>query len=144
MILQQAIADGLGEIRREAEARMLDTFTAYSPDGITEDDDGFEVPVYAAAGATPGRIAGPNAGRSDTEARTVTIGGTEHLVVSAGLHIPLSSPVPAMGEYGFGWEYVLTELGPLTDPALLNSRWLVVDSPAKSIATARRLDVVRL
>jgi hypothetical protein len=43
-----------------------------------------------------------------------------------------------------GWEYVLTELGPLTDPSLLNSRWLVVDAPAKSYATARRLDVVRL
>lgn len=123
---------------------MRDTFTAYRPDGVTQDNDDFEIPAYATVGTTPGRISGPSATRGDTDARTVTIGGSERLVVSGGLHIPVSAPIPAMGEYGFGWEYVLTELGPLTDPALLNSRWLVVDSPAKSIATARRLDVVRL
>jgi hypothetical protein len=68
----------------------------------------------------------------------------ERPVVEGGLHIPIDSPVPAVGKYGVGWEYVLTDLGPLTDPSLLNSRWLVVDAPAKSYATARRLDVVRL
>lgn len=123
---------------------MTDTFTAYAKTGTTTDAEGFQVPTYTAQGTTLGRVAGPSTQSRDTNARTVTIGGVERLVVSGGLHIPIAADAPIAGEYGTGWEYVLTELGPLTDPSLLDSRWLVVDAPAKSYATARRLDVVRL
>lgn len=134
------------EGRAAAESRMTDLFEVYSPDpeSTTTDGEGFEVPGYADEQETYGRIAGPSAQSRDTNARTVTIGGMEREVVSGGLHIPISADAPAMGEYRTGWEYVLVEVGPSTDPSLLNSRWLVVDSPAKSQATARRLDVVRL
>lgn len=125
---------------------MTDLFYPYSPDpdAVTTDAEGFSAPGYADETATYGRLAGPSAQSADTNARTVTIGGMEREVVSGGLHIPISADVPAFGEYGVGWEYELVELGPTTDPSLLNSRWLVVDAPAKSQATARRLDVVRL
>jgi hypothetical protein len=124
---------------------MTDTFTVHAPTGTTTTDaDGFEVPGSNVQGMTVGRIAGPSAQSRDTNTRTVTVGGVQRPVVEGGLHIPISAPMPVVGEYGFGWEYVLTDPGPLTDPALLNSRWLVVDAPAKSAATARRLDVVRL
>jgi hypothetical protein len=144
--LAAAIEAELPNLRTEAEATYQDTFTAYRPDATATatDANGFEVPGYATAGTTPGKVAGPSAQSRDTNARTVTIGGSERPVIEGGLHVPVSAPVPATGEYGTGWEYVLTALGPLTDPSLLNSRWLVVDAPAKSYATARRLDVVRL
>lgn len=134
----------LGAGRQAAEARMQDTFTPYLPGGTTTDGDGFEVAGYTAGTPTPGRLAGTSAQTRDTNARTVTVGGVERPVVEGGLHIPVSAAAPAMGEYGFGWEYVLTELGPNTPPALLNSRWLVVDTPLKSDQTALRLDVVRI
>lgn len=134
------------EGRAAAESRMTDLFEVYSPDpdAATTDAEGFTVPGYADELNTYGRLAGPSTQSRDTNARTVTIGGMEREVVSGGLHIPISADVPAFGEYGVGWEYELVALGPTTDPALLNSRWLVVDAPAKSAATARRLDVVRL
>jgi hypothetical protein len=143
--LQSSIEQTLPFLRTEAEARMVDTFAPYSPSGTTTTDaEGFEVPGYHPQATTPGRIAGPSAQSRDTNARMVTIGGMERPVVTGGLHIPVSSDMPTAGEYGTGWEYVLTDLGSFTDPSLLNSRWLVVDAPAKSDATARRLDVVRL
>jgi hypothetical protein len=136
----------LPAMRARAESLMADTFNVYSPDSgaKTTDADGFEVAGYADETATVGRIAGPTSLSRDSDARMVSVGGTERPVISAGLHIPVDADVPAMGEYGKGWEYVLVTLGPLTDPSLLNSRWLVVDAPAKSYATARRLDVVRI
>lgn len=125
---------------------MADTFRPYSPNpsATTTDAEGFKVPGYTAETITFGKIAGPSLQSGDTVARTVTIGGMERRVVSGGLHIPSTAVTPVAGEYGVGWEYVLTNLGQRTDPSLLNSRWLVVDAPAKSYATARRLDVVRL
>jgi len=123
---------------------MSDTFTAYSPNGTTTDANGFEVPAYANEGETVGKIAGPSMQSRDTATRTERIGGMDRPVVEGGLHIPVSADMPAVGEYGVGWEYVLTDLGPMTDPSLQDSRWLVVDAPAKSYATARRLDVCRL
>jgi hypothetical protein len=142
--LHSAIESELPFLRAEAAAMLQDTFTAYKPNGKTTDGNGFEVAAYATQGDTPGKIAGPSMQSRDTNVRTVTVGGMERPVVEGGLHIPIDSPVPAAGQYGFGWEYELTDLGPSTDPSLLGSRWLVVDAPAKSYATARRLDVVRL
>lgn len=139
MSVGSAVRDG----RAAAELNMRDTFTAYSPNGTTT-VNGFEVPGYTSQGTTPGKIAGPSAQTSDTPTRTVTVGNAVLLVVEGGLHIPISATVPVAGEYGTGWEYVLTTLGADTDASLLNSRWLVVAVPAKSYATARRLDVVRL
>lgn len=122
---------------------MLDTFTAYAPTGTTKDADGMEVPAYESRGTTQGKIQGRSRD-SDTNARTVSVGGVDRPVVEGGLHIPVDAPAPALGSRGTGWEYVLTTPGPSTPPDLVGSRWLVVDSPAKSHMTARRLDVVRL
>lgn len=128
--------------RQRAQALMLDTFTAYSPAGTTKDADGMEVPAYVAQGTTVGKIQGRSKG--DTNTRTESVGGVDRPVVESGLHIPVEAPAPAYGPRGTGWEYVLTTPGPSTPPDLVGSRWLVVDSPAKSAMTARRLDVVRL
>lgn len=136
-------ATRLPAMRARAVGLMADVFTPQQPNGVTV-TNGFEVPAYTAKTTTRGKIQGPSNQVRDAATRTVTVGDMELLVVDAGLHIPVNSLVPVAGEYGTGWEYVLTTPGPLTDPALTGSRWLVVSVPAKSYPTARRLDVVRI
>ena len=115
---------------------MLDTFIAYALT-VTK-VDGFETEVPVDQGTTPGKVAGRSR-EGDTNTRTATIGGVERPVIDGGLHIPIGAPLPEIG-----WEYELVTLGPGTDPALLGRRWRVIDVPAKSRATARRLDVVEV
>lgn len=128
--------DAIAAGRLRAEADMPDTFVAYSP--TTETVDGFEQATWKPEGATRGKVAGRSRD-SDTNTRTETVGGVERPVVDGGLRIPIGATVPAIG-----WEYVCTGVGPMSDPSLLNRRWRVVDVPAKSYATARRLDVVEV
>jgi hypothetical protein len=138
MSLADDVTFALPGFRATAESLMLDTFAAYSPGGTTTDADGYEIPGFTDEGSTPGKVSGRSRD-SDTNTRTVTVGGVERVVVDGGLHIPLSAPVPAIG-----WEYQMVTAGPSTDPALVGRRWRVVDVPAKSYATARRLDVVEV
>lgn len=115
---------------------MLDTFTAYAYTWTTV--DGMEEQAWVAQGSTRGKVAGRSR-QGDTNMRTETVGGVERPVVEGGLHIPLDALMPAVG-----WEYVCDAVGPASDPSLLGRRWRVVDVPAKSFATARRLDVVEV
>lgn len=131
--------------RRAAESLMLDTFTAYAPTtSPTLDADGMETPGYAVVSTTLGKITGGSRQSSDTASREIRVGGVSREVVEGGLHLPVDADSPTAGDLGAGWEYELTTLGPTTPAELLGSRWLVVDAPAKSYMTARRLDVVRL
>jgi hypothetical protein len=143
--LNDDVARALPEMRRQAESMMTLTLAAYSPNGTTKDGDGYDVPQFNPEGQTFGKVqAGAQAG-GDTPTRYVKIGGVERPVLSGGLHIPIAAKVPVASEQrGHAWEYVVTALGPLDDPALLGRRYLVVGVPAKSYATARRLDVVWL
>lgn len=130
---------------------MTLTLTAYSPtDDTTTDADGYQVADYADEGTTPGKIqAGAQAG-GDNQTRYVNIGGVERPVISGGLHIPLDRFVfdglliQASEQRGQAWEFEVFSIGPADDPALLGKRYMVVGAPAKSYATARRLDVVEV
>lgn len=122
--------------RAAAERLMLDQFTAYTYTWATV--DGLQEQAWAEQDVTYGKVSGRSR-ESDTNTRTVTVGGVERVVVEGGLHIPLDAELPERD-----WEYVCTAVGPSTDPALLGRRWRVVDVPAKSYATARRLDVVEV
>lgn len=145
MTLQSAVEAALPELRAEAEARMTLALAAFSPNGSTTDDDGYKVPAFAPEGHTIGRAQGGTQATSDAATRYLRIGDTERPVLAGGLHIPIAAPVPIAGEQrGQGWEYVVTEIGASDDPALLGRRYLVVGVPAKSHATARRLDVVEI
>jgi hypothetical protein len=126
--------------RSAAERLLTDTFTAYAPDptATSTDADGFEIPGFTNQGSTPGKIQGSK----DTTTEYVTVGEVRRPVLKSGLHIPIGAPVPAAGDAGQGWEYVCTAVGALSDLALLGRRYRVVNVPAKSFATARRLDVV--
>ncbi|GAB3776765.1 hypothetical protein FB382_004391 [Nocardioides ginsengisegetis] len=124
--------------RRAAEALMLDTFTAYgAPEWATV--DGLEQETRVAQYDTRGKVSGPSMQSRDTNTRLVSVGGVERPVVEGGLHIPLAAALPAVG-----WELECIAVGPASDPSLLGRRWRVVDVPAKSYATARRLDVVEV
>lgn len=126
----------LAQGRSAAESLMLDTFAAYSPTWTTV--DGLKVQSWVPQGSTAGKVSSRSRD-SDTSTRFVTIGGVERPVLNGGLHIPLGAPLPAIG-----WEYVCTAVDAASDPSLLGRRWRVVDVPAKSFATARRLDVVEV
>lgn len=115
---------------------MRDQFTAYAYTWTTV--DGMQQQTWVQQDVTFGKVAG-RARQSDTNTRTYNVGGTERPVVEGGLHIPIDADLPVRD-----WEYVCTAIGDETDPALLGSRWRVVDVPAKSHATARRLDVVEV
>lgn len=115
---------------------MLDDFTAYAY--TTAKVDGLDEQTWVEQDVTRGKVSGRSRD-SDTNTRTVTIGGVERVVAEGGLHLPLDAELPAIG-----WEYVCTAVGPSSDPSLLGRRWRVVDVPAKSYATARRLDVVEV
>lgn len=133
----------LPAFQARAESLMTATFTAYSPNGMTI-VNGFEVQAYAAEGETPGKVQGGSASTADTATRFVTVGGVSRPVLSGGLHIPVGASVPVAGDRGVGWEYHCTAVAGPGDPALVDRWFLVVNAPAKSYATARRLDVVEV
>lgn len=116
---------------------MTLTLAWYSPTGDVTVVDRMEVPEFAAEGETVGKVQGTI--RADTTTRMVRVGGTERPVLEAGVHIPLVGLVPSVG-----WEGVVTACGTFDDPALLDRCYRVVEVPAKSYATARRLDVVEV
>lgn len=123
---------------------MVLTLQPYSPSGTTKDADGYDVPAYVTEEVTVGKVQGGARAGEDTPTRSVDVGGVERPVLSAGLHIPIDAPVPAAGGRGIGWEYEVIGVDNGADPALVGRRFLVVGVPAKSFATARRLDVVEL
>lgn len=115
---------------------MTDTFTAFSFEW--DEVDGLDEQIWVEHYETPGRVAGRSR-EGDTNTRTATVGGVERPVVEGGLHIPLGAELPTIG-----WEFICTAVGASSDPTLLGRRWRVVDVPAKSFSTARRLDVVEV
>lgn len=123
----------------------LTPHTPTDPPTYTTDPDGYEVPALTPGTPHAGKVQSGSQAGSDTATRYVQVGGTERPVLSGGLHIPISAPVPLAGEQrNYGTEYVVTAVGPADDPALLGRRFLVVAVPVKSFATARRLDVIEL
>ncbi|WP_436702403.1 DUF6093 family protein [Nocardioides sp. BYT-33-1] len=134
--------------RQAAEAQMTLTLAAYSPAGLVPDADGYKVPTFNPEGQTFGKIQGGTRSSKDTATRYVKIGDVERPVIEAGLHISIGAKVPAAGEQrgqvGGAWEYVVLAVGAGDDPALLGRRFMVIAVPAKSKATARRLDVIEL
>lgn len=130
------------EFRADAESLHQDTFSVHEP--IVANVGGMKQATYNDRTPVKGKIQSGGVNARDTSTRSVRVGDVELTVVSAGLHISMAAEVPVAGDIGIGWEYEMTAAGPSTDPSLIGSRWLVVGSPSKSWATARRLDVVRL
>lgn len=121
---------------------MTLTLAAYEPQGW-QNTGGVDSLAFTPHGSTFGKVQGSSG--KDPVTRTVTIGNEQRPVIDEGLHIPISATVPEGGlQRGLGWEYEVTAVGLHDDPALLGRRYLVVNSPAKSFATARRLDVVEV
>lgn len=127
-----------------AEREMTLTLTPHEPNGTTT-VNGYEVPGFTAKTLTIGKLQSPSSQGLDAATDQVQIGEVVRPVLHAGLHIPIGSLVPKAGrQRGIGWEYVVTTVGQHDDPSLLGRRFLVVEVPTKSKATARRLDVVEV
>lgn len=116
---------------------MSDTFTVYA--STLTKVDGLDQPTWTERYETPGKIASRSRQGGDTNTRTMTIGDQERPILEGGLHIPLSADIPAIG-----WELECTAVSGSSDPVLVGRRYRVVDVPAKTFATARRLDVVEV
>lgn len=124
---------------------MTLTVEAFAPSGTTTNGDGYEIDVFGSQGTHAAKVQAPSSQGGDTSTRSVRVGEVERPVLTAGLHIPLSADVPVAGnQRGIGWEYQVTAVGPNDDPALMGRRYLVVEVPAKSFATCRRLDVIEV
>ena len=136
MSIEQIISSVLTEAHFVAQSRMTDTFTAYSFEWTKVDN--LDEQTWVEQYTTPGRVAGRSRD-GDTNTPTETNGGGERPGLEGGLHIPLTAELPVIG-----WHFVCTAVGASSDPSLLGRRWRVVDVPAKSQATARRLDVVEV
>lgn len=138
----------IGAMQARAQSLMTLTLAVYSPAGLVPGPGGYDVPGFNPEGQTFGKVQAESQAGGDTATRYVKIGGTDRPVLAGGLHIPITAKVPTPGEergqVGGAWEYLVTAVGPFDDLALLGRRYLVVSVPAKSYATARRLDVVWL
>lgn len=122
---------------------MTLTLAPMEPDGFTT-VDGLKVQAYTQHEDTPGKVQGGSQSTADTATEYMTLGGVRRPLLRGGLHIPVGAELPAAGDQGVGWEYAVMEVGMDDDPTLLNRRYRVVNAPAKSYATARRLDVVEV
>lgn len=141
--LGDAIEQELPYLRQQAESLHTLTLAAYSPNGFTMSPGGYKLPAFTFEGNLFGKIQGGSQAGKDGDTRYVTIGDTDHPVMTAGLHISIGAKVPVASEQrGVAWEYEVIGLGTMDDPALLGRRYMVVSTPAKSFATARRLDVI--
>lgn len=144
-------ASEMREFQRDAESLMTLTFAAYAPGATVTDADGATSVADVLKGTTIGKVQGTSAVGKDPVTRTVSVGGVPLPVVDGGLHIPVGALTAADGSLalvagvkGTGWEMECTAVGRADDKALVGRRYLVVSAPAKSRATARRLDVVEL
>jgi hypothetical protein len=115
----------------------------FVPDGTTT-VDGLEVQAYAQHDDTVGKVQGGSASTQDTATEFIQIGGVKRPIMRGGLHIPVGAPVPVAGDRGVGWEYHCIAVATPGDQSLVGRWYLVVNVPAKTYATARRLDVVEV
>lgn len=120
------------------------TLAWYSPSGATSVVNGMEEQGATPEGTTPGKVQASSQAGSDTGSRSVDVAGVERLVMSGGLHVPVTALTDIAGTLRLapGWECRVVAVADLADMALLGRRYRVVDVPVKSYATARRLDVV--
>lgn len=120
------------------------TLTWSSPSGTKALVNGVERRGSTPQGTTPGKVQAASTQGRDTDGRMTAVGGTEVPVMLSGIHIPhdaLTDPSGAL-LLQVGWECQVTAVSDLADTALLGRRYRVEGVPAKSYATARRLDVV--
>jgi Family of unknown function (DUF6093) len=134
----------LAEFRSDAEELMTATFSVQAPGSATTVVDGFKRSGLINKTPTVGKIQGGAAAARDTVSRYVSVGGVKRPVLEGGLHIPIDAEVPCAGDEGIGWIYTCTAVCVGEDPALVGRSFLVVSAPAKSFASARRLDVVEV
>lgn len=145
------VRGALPEMRAHAESLMTLTLEAQQPGQVT-DDAGRLVPGYVPVGAPViGKIQGSSAAARDTYTRTVKIGGVDRPVLQAGLHIPIGEfitdgvlQIVASDNQAVAWRFKVTAGSCADDASMVGRIYQVVSVPAKSYATARRLDVVEV
>lgn len=123
--------------RRAAERQMTLTLEASVSSWSTV--DGLEERTWTAVGTTPGKVQMSNQNGLSTTQQT--IGGVERLVWRAGLHVPVDWRTDSGDEPHPEMRFTVTGVPSDVDQSLLRRVYEVAEVPAKSHATARRMDV---
>lgn len=135
----------LAAMQARTEEHHTLTFDWFSPGALVMVGE-FEERQAVAEGQTPGKIQARSRMGGDTMVQMVRVGDVELPVMKGALHIPVNALLDVNGQLRLDedWEAVVAGVSPdgYDDPALLGRRYRVVDVPAKSHQTARRLDVV--
>ena len=133
-MLADDIARVLPELRREAEARMLDTAEIRRKTGnMTQDPDtGSETPEYAAVFTTACRV---SVGRG-LAVRDAEVGGRTIAETTREFHIPVDSPEVLPDDVA-----VMLTVHATSDPTLEGATLTFAGSAPGSQTTTRRLQV---
>lgn len=131
MDLAYAITSALPELRRQAEARMLDTCVVRRVTGESTDGDGNVTPTYS----EPLYEGACRVQTYEPQESTADIGGASTVTTQRySVHIPVGSYAPQIGD-------VVTLDSAALDPQLAGRTYRVVALLHKSQATAYRLGV---
>lgn len=135
-MLANDVAWALPQLRREAEARMLDTWEFRLPTGgwVYDPNAQTEVQAFDVLFTSRGRLTSGAA-----MVRDVEVGGRSAGMVTRELHIPVDSPAVPANAYA-----VCTAIDPTSDPTLLGARVEFSGSSPASQKTARRLQVTEV
>lgn len=133
----------LAAMQAQTEEHHTLTLEWYSPGGLVTVGE-YKERQAVPEGQCPGKVQARSRMGGDTMTQYVKVDAVELPVLKGALHIPVRAMLTSTGalRVAIDWECVVVDLGPYDDTALLGCRYRVVDVPAKSHATARRLDVV--
>lgn len=128
---------------------MQDTAQARRPtdstgEDSTSDDNWLETPTFDALFETRCKVTGGSRASADVAVRMVNVGGVERPVIEGGLRVPIPEAGSLAADLREGDQFVITAIGPATDPSVLGAVFQVDGFGGKSWATARRLDVVQV
>lgn len=133
-MIGDTIAATLPELRRQAESRMLDTFTISLPgDTVYNPTTQRDEETLTALFTTAGRV------KASTRVRDTEAGARPVVVTTRELHIPVDSPAVPVGAVA-----VPTYVHASSDPTLAGARLRLAGSAPGSQTTARRIEVTEV
>lgn len=150
LMFAEEITDTLPELRAYAESLMTLTVLAEGM-GLGPDGEGIISKVPVSKGTSCAKVAGGSQAARDGRTRYVTVGGVTRPVLDGGLHLPLDSylvggvlQIVCSEDPAEAWRFTVTAAGCGVDPSMIGRKYQAISVPAKSFATARRLDVVEV
>ena len=124
--------------RRAAELALVDTVRFYRRTGrmVQDEDTGREVAQEEFLFESPCKVRIGALGSLVPTAKERVEGGREATMLRSVMHLPVDAPTLLPNDIG-----ILVAIGDVSDPQLLNRRYMVVAPIGQTYATARRFSV---